>query len=140
MAYLNTDDGFPEHPKVDALTDSGYRLHSAGMHYCARHLTDGLIPSEKVSRLKPNYKPNQLAELLRGRLWHKGGEGCGTDHCPTGSPGEYVVHDYLQWNRPKVWWDARREAETLRKADYRARKAAEEAEAAEAARKGLRSV
>lgn len=128
MPYLNKDDGFPEHEKIDVLSDGAYRLHDSGMHYCARKLTDGLIPERRVDRLKPNYKPTQLKELLSGGLWHKGGEGCGTEHCLTGQAGEYVVHDYLQWNQSRAWWEARRDAETQRKAEYRARMAAERAE------------
>lgn len=131
MPYLNTDDGFPDHEKVDALSDGAFRLHVSGMHYCARKLSDGAIPVARVDRLKPNYKPNQLQELLRGGLWHKGGDGCGTEECPVGKPGEYVIHDYLEWNKPAEWWEDRRRQETERKADYRARRAAEKARLAE---------
>lgn len=144
MPYLNTDDGFPDHPKVDALSDGAFRLHVAGMHYCAKKTSDGLIPKRRVSRLKPEYKPAQLAELLSGGLWHKGGAGCDTDHCPKGEADEYVVHDYLQWNKPKAWWDERRNAETERKADYRRRRAEEKQRLAELEAlhtdRGLRSV
>jgi hypothetical protein len=143
MAYLNTDDGFPDHEKVDALSDGAFRLHVSGMHYCARKLTDGRIPQRRVNRLKPNYRASELQELLRGRLWHKGGEGCGTEHCPLGEAGEYVVHDYLEWNKPAAWWEERRAAETVRKAEYRAARAAEKARLAELEEQnaqGLRSV
>ena len=143
MPYLNTDDGFPDHEKVDALSDGAFRLHVSGMHYCARKLSDGAIPSRRVQRLKPGYKASELQELLHGRLWHKGGEGCGTEHCPVGETGEYVVHDYLEWNKPAAWWEERRQAETERKAEYRAKRAAEKARLAELEAKeakGLRSV
>ena len=96
MAYLNSDDGFPEHPKVDALTDGAYRLHDAGRHYCAKNLSDGRLPARNVRRLVPNYRPSQLTELLDGGLWHHGGEGCNTDHSPKGEPGEYVVQGDAQ--------------------------------------------
>jgi len=131
MPYLNTDDGFPDHPKVDNLSDGAFRLHVSGMHYCARKTSDGLIPKRRVSRLKPEYKSSQLDELIKGGLWHKGGEGCDTEHCPLGSTGEYVVHDYLEWNKPKSWWDERRVGEADRKADYRRRRADEKARLAE---------
>lgn len=123
MPYLNTDDGFPDHPKVDALTDGAFRLHVAGMHYCAKNTTDGLIPVGRVDRLKPGFKAGQLQELLDGRLWHLGGKGCGTDECIKGKAGHYVVHDYLQWNQSAEWWGARRAAEAKRKAEYRRRMA-----------------
>ena len=139
MPYLNSDDEFPEHPKVDALSDGAFRLHVSGMHYCAKHLTDGTIPAGRVDRLKPGYKPAQLKELLKGKLWHLGGQGCGTEHCPTGGPGEYVVHDYLQWNKPAAWWEARRKAEADRKAAYRAKVAADKERGRTDRPKGLRS-
>lgn len=142
MPYLNTDDGFPDHEKVDSLGDGAFRLHVSGMHYCARKLTDGRIPLRRVARLKPSYRPSELKELLDGRLWHQGGDGCGTEHCPTGEPGEYVVHDYLQWNKPAAWWEERRQAEAERKAEYRRKRAEEKARLAELERKqaqGLRS-
>lgn len=122
MAYLNTDDQFPDHPKVDPLSDGAFRLHVSGMHYCARHLTDGAIPAVRVARLKPGHDPAELAELLESGLWHEGGMGCDTDSCPKGEPGAYVVHDYLEWNKPRAWWEGRRQAETARKAAYRARR------------------
>lgn len=142
MPYLNSDDGFPEHEKIDCLSDGAFRLHVAGMHYCARKLTDGLIPHRRVARLKPNYKQPELQELLRSNVWHKGGEGCGTETCPLGAAGEYVVHDYLEWNKPAVWWEERRHQETERKAEYRKKRAEEKARLAELEQqaKGLRSV
>lgn len=121
MPYLNKDDGFPEHPKVDALSDGAYRLHDAGMHYCAKHLTDGLIPARRIARLKPEYDAAELEELLDGGLWHKGGKGCGNDHCLTGGRGEYVVHDYLEWNKSRAWWENKRAADAKRLADWRAK-------------------
>jgi hypothetical protein len=122
MPYLNTDDGFPEHEKVDVLSDGAFRLHVAAMHFCAKHLTDGLVPVRRVSRLKPDYKRGQLGELLDGELWHKGGEGCGDEHCPKGARGFYVVHDYLEWNKSKAWWESKRRAEADRIAKWRQEK------------------
>lgn len=121
MPYLNTDDGFPDHPKIDALSDGAFRLHVAGMHYCAKTLSDGLIPENKVSRLKPEYRATQLKELLTGGIWHVGGTGCGTEHCPVGSVGVYVVHDYLQWNKSREWWESERARKAKNKADWVAR-------------------
>lgn len=142
MPYLNLDDEFTEHPKVDKLSDGAFRLHVSGLRYCAKNTTDGLIPGTKVGRLKPNYRPAQLQELLRGGLWHIGSQGCGTDECLTGERGEYVIHDYLEWNRPAVWWEDRRRAEAERKADYRRRRLEERARLDELERQqnALRSI
>jgi hypothetical protein len=121
MPYLNTDDGFPEHPKVDALSDGAFRLHVAGMHYAAKNLSDGTVPRGRVDRLKPGYKPLQLKELLRGGLWHEGGQGCDTEHCPPGTADVFVIHDYLQWNKSREWWESERARKAKNKADWIAR-------------------
>lgn len=119
MPYLQSDDGFPENPKVDALSDGAYRLYDAGRHYAAKHLTDGRVPARKVARLTPNYRPAHLDELLAADLFHHGGEGCGTDHCVKGEAGEVVVHDYLEWNRSAAWWTAKRQKDAERQAEWR---------------------
>lgn len=113
MPYLNLDDGFAEHEKVDALSDGAFRLHVSGMNYCARKLTDGIVPKHRVHRLVPTYRPGYLAELMRGPkpMWLPHLDG-------------YEIHDYLEWNKSCEWWTKRREDEAKRKADYRARMAA----------------
>lgn len=120
MPYLMSDDGTHDNPKLDALTDGAYRLWDAARHYAAKHLTDGRVPVRKVARLTPNYRQQQLAELLDARLLHEGGEGCGTEHCVKGESGEYVVHDFLEWNRPAAWWTEKRRKDAERQAEWRA--------------------
>lgn len=124
------DDGFPDHEKVDSLSDGAFRLHVSALAYCARKLTDGCVPRSRPSRLVPNYKPGHLKELLRDGLWHVGGEGCGTEHCPTGEPHEYVLHDYLEWNKSRDWWTERRRKEAERIAEWRAKKSGRNEEGA----------
>lgn len=120
MAYLNSDDGFPDHPKIDALSDAAYRLHDAGRHYAAKHTSDGAIPGNRVPRLSRAYRPSVLRELLEAHVWHKGGEGCGTTTCIKGEEGDYVVHDYLQWNKSAEWWATKRKNDAERQAAFRA--------------------
>ena len=122
MPYLMSDDGFPDHPKVEALSDCAYRLHDAGRHYAARHTTDGAIPKYRVPRLTRTYRASALRELLDSRMWHEGGEGCGTKTCIKGEAGEYDVHDYLQWNKSASWWKTKRkkDAEELQLRDIAA--------------------
>lgn len=119
MPYLQSDDGFPDHPKVDALSDAAYRLHDAGRHYAAKHLSDGAIPEHRVSRLSRAYKASVLRELLDAGVWHRGGEGCGTETCIKGEQSEVVVHDFLQWNRSAVWWETKRAKDAKRQQDWR---------------------
>lgn len=109
MPYLNLDDNFADHPKVDGLSDGAFRLHTAGLCYCAKNLTDGVIDQRRVPRLTPTYKPALLSELIEAGLWMPHAEG-------------YEIHDYLDWNKSKAWWDAKREEDTKRKAAWRAKR------------------
>lgn len=130
MPYLNSDDDFPDNPKIDALSDAGYRLYDAGRHYAAKNLTDGAIPDHRVPRLSRAYKAAVLRELLTADLWHPGGEGCDSATCIKGEGGEYVVHDFLQWNKPRAWWEAKRRKDAERLADWRAKNSEQNGEEA----------
>lgn len=114
MPYLNIDDRFADHPKVDALSDGAFRLHVSGLCYCAANTTDGVIPAGRVQRLSRTFKSAHLAELLRAGIWHKHPEG-------------YEIHDYLDWNRSAEWWATRRAADTARKAEWRRAREAKKA-------------
>lgn len=114
MPYLNLDDGFSEHRKVDVLSHGAFRLHTSGLCYCARELTDGFVPDVRVPRLMPNYKASFLAELTDASMWLP-------------SPGGYSIHDYLDWNKPRAWWEAKREADAKRLAKWREKNAAQNA-------------
>jgi hypothetical protein len=92
MAWVNMDDKFPEHRKVAGLSDAAFRLHVAGIAYCNRQLTDGLIEADAIPTLVRKYKPSALAELAIERgLWKPIGIGAG-------QPAVYEIHDYLEWN------------------------------------------
>ena len=95
MPYLNLDDNFADHPKVDGLSDSAFRLHVAGLCYASRHLTDGFIPKEKVTRLVPRFRRPALDELV-GTLWIT-------------AIGGFQIHDYLDWNRSREQIEFERE-------------------------------
>jgi hypothetical protein len=131
MPYLNIDDGMDEHPKVDALSDAAFRLYVSGKLYCARKLTDGFIPHGKARRLTVTGNDAVAAELVRAGLWHDLGEGCDNPECveertchKDGRPGHYIVHDYLQWNHSKHWWESRRKEDAERKKKWRAERKA----------------
>lgn len=106
MPYLNLDDGFADHPKVDGLSDAAFRLHVSGMCYCAKNTTDGRMPKDRPARLVPRFKPAALAELLEKGMWKETARG-------------YSIHDYLQWNKSKAWWDAKRLKDAERQAEWR---------------------
>lgn len=121
MPYVNLDDNYPEHPKVDGLSDAAFRLHTSAICYCAKQTTDGKVPPDRPSRLVPKYRTSALAELIRSGMWHDLGGGCGTDTCPSGVDGFYQLHDYLQWNKSAAWWDHKRTEDARRMAEWRAK-------------------
>lgn len=96
MPFLNLDDNFADHPKIDALSDAAFRLHVSGLLYCSKHLTDGYIPATRAPRLSPTYKDEVMEELMHGRLWLPANYG-------------YGIHDYLDWNRPRAEIEEERE-------------------------------
>lgn len=44
MSWLRLDDGFPQHPKIAALTDRQFRDWLTLLAYCARYKTGGEVP------------------------------------------------------------------------------------------------
>ena len=102
MAWVTIDDQFPEHRKVAGLTDAAFRLHFAGIAYCSRQLTDGLIETDAIPGLVRKYKKTALAELVERGLWKPISIG-------GGPPAVYEVHDYLQWNSSREVVQARKE-------------------------------
>ena len=110
MPYLNLDDGFSEHVKVDALSHGAFRLHTSGLCYCARELTNGFVMKSRVARLMPDYKPTYLTELTDAAMWLP-------------KSGGYDIHDYLDWNKSREWWTEHREREAKRIAEWRAKNA-----------------
>lgn len=109
MPWANFDDQFPKHPKVMPLSDAAFRLHVSGVCHAAAFLTDGQIGQDTVPTLVKRFRKATLDELIDRGQWHRLGEGCGTDICPTGSPDNYAIHDYLQWNRSREEVEAERE-------------------------------
>lgn len=129
MPYLNNDDAEDENPRVEGLSDAAYRLREAAKKYAARNLTDGFVTRAKSRMLTATGKDAVWAELVRSGLVHDIGEGCDRPSsieartCPAdGSAGQYLIHDYLQWNHSRAWWESRRLEEAERKRKYRARK------------------
>lgn len=96
MPFLNMDDNFADHPKVDALSDGAFRLHVAGLCYSAKHMLDGFVPAHRVPRLTRTYRPRHLAELMQDRLWIP-------------ADGGHRIHDFLDWNRSREQIESDRE-------------------------------
>lgn len=129
MPYLNNDDAEDDNPRVEGLSDAAYRLRESSKKYSARNLTDGFITLAKSRMMTATGTDAVWGELVRSGLVHDLGQGCDRQTsieartCPAeGRPGMYLLHDWLQWNHSKAWWEKRRRDEAERKAKYRARK------------------
>lgn len=112
MTWLKVDDGFTDHPKIEALSDQAFRLHVAGLCFCARTLSDGKVPEDRVRRLLPKVTKRMVTELVDGGLWLPIQAG-------------FEIKDYLAYNpsraevekqrteraeRQKKWRDKKRDA------------------------------
>ena len=121
MPYLNLDDSYPDHPKIEALSDAAYRLHGSALFYAARFRLDGYLTTAQL-RARARWSTKTQKELHDERLLHNPGEPCESKQCPTDDGSRYRLHDFLQWNKSRAWWDEEREKAAKRKADYLARK------------------
>jgi hypothetical protein len=127
MPYLNLDDNYPDHPKVEALSDAAYRLHGACLFYAARFQLDGYLRSGQL-KARRNWSTKTERELCAEGLLHAPGEVCESSKCPRDDGQRYRLHDFLQWNKPKSWWDEEREKAAKRKAKWKAEHTSKEQE------------
>ena len=112
MTWIKLEDTLPTNPKIMALSDRAYRLHTYALCYCGLHLTDGLIPRHIVSKLGVNQAKTHAQKLVEIGLWIEEKEG-------------YRIHDYLKHQTSKA--QAEMEKETNRLRAQKARKAKAEA-------------
>lgn len=111
MSYVELDDLFPHHRKVRragarALEVVG--LYTAGLAFCQRHLTDGVILEEDLALVCPSVPspdPELLDTLVRVGLWER----------LKGKPGGWKVHDYAEHNWTKEERLAARAKDAARK-------------------------
>lgn len=103
MAYAQIDVDALDHWKVGGLSAEAFRTWVAGLCYCQKHLTDGLLDRRAVKMLRAKTTAAVIAELLDAGLWHEG-------------PAGYVVHDFTAWNRTRAEVESRREKWRKKKA------------------------
>jgi hypothetical protein len=102
MSWFKLDDHFPDHPKILAAGGDAAWLWVCGGCYCARHLTDGLIPKAAVPRLSDRRNPMKLAQrLVEVGLWIDRG-----DH--------FGMHDYLEFNPSRADVEGVRDSARIR--------------------------
>jgi len=94
MPWIRLSDNYMDDEKIDALSDGAFRLWHAGLAYCRRNQTDGVIPFTIMRRLSgfTKSRERELATKLRDGvepLWHL---------IPALG---YRMHNYLEWNPSK---------------------------------------
>lgn len=88
MVWVKLDDGFPEHLKVQGLSDRAFRLHIMALCFCARNLTDGRLSGKDVRVLGAILDASvtrAVDDLVAVELWHRTATG-------------YEINDYLEFN------------------------------------------
>lgn len=97
MAWFKVDDRAHSHPKILAAGTAAFGLWARCGSYAADHSTDGVIP-RAVARM---YGSAAMARaLVDAGLWHAAGHAC--DRCAQPPAGDYVIHDYLEYNPSKA--------------------------------------
>lgn len=74
MTWFKIDDGFADHPKVDALhegkhAEAALALWVLAGAWCAKQLTDGHVPAGRVRRFGLRNSDVAASELVRVGLW-----------------------------------------------------------------------
>jgi hypothetical protein len=103
MTWTKLSDTFYDDPKVLAAGNEAVGLHARALTYCARHLTDGLVPKEMARQLG---KPSAIQTLLDTGFWREKG-------------GNYIVADYFPDQESREEVEARRAQDARRKRESR---------------------
>jgi hypothetical protein len=107
VTWVRIDDHFPDHPKLQKVSDAAGWMFVCGLCYCARLRTDGQIAAGKVKTLTRAHRSGVLAgELVDAGLWESNDDG-------------FVVHDYLVYQPSAEDLEARRSRATVRKRSQR---------------------
>ncbi|MEW1867009.1 hypothetical protein AB0420_02225 [Streptomyces caelestis] len=118
MPWFVIDDNSHMHPKFVAAKNAALGLWVRAGGYSAQHLTDGIVPGVIA---KMYGTPAQVRRLVEVGLWHEHGHTCPHPKCPSPQPGDYAIHDYLDYNPTRAQVQERRDREADKKRRYRAR-------------------
>jgi len=100
VTWDRLDDGAADHPKEVGLSDRAFRAWIQSLCYCARHLTDGVVPRAQAKAIAGStvVLRELTSEQVPGRtpLWH-----CQED-------GSVLVHDFVAYNPTRARMEADR--------------------------------
>ena len=94
FAKLSLD--YADHPKIQALSDTAFRLHVELMLYCRKYLTDGRVPNRVANRMG--------SEAVSELMTNSGDNPSLTQN----SDGSYQLYGYSDNQETKADVDARR--------------------------------
>lgn len=107
MTWFRVDDGFYDHPKVADLPDAAIALWTRAGSWCAKHLTDGAVPTRALRRFCDD--PDVAAKaLVDSGLWDRTVEG-------------FLFHDWDNYQPSRDEVEERRADHARRQAAYRDR-------------------
>ncbi|MEU6858847.1 hypothetical protein AB0B28_08240 [Glycomyces sp. NPDC046736] len=92
MPWVRFDDDFPDHWKIEPLSDGAFRLHTNAIFRSSKWLTDGYLPKNRLDLIAPRRmkRPGKyVAELEAAGLWEPTEDG-------------WNLHDFLDYQPSKV--------------------------------------
>lgn len=107
MTWVRIDDCFPDHRKVEGLSDGAFRVIVSALCYANRNETDGRLNARDLAKLGATKK--RIDELLEAGLFERDDSGI-------------RIHDYHDYQPSKAKRQAEREATRERVAEHRAAK------------------
>lgn len=118
MSWFKVDDTAHSHPKLRGAGTAAIGLWTLGGSYAGQYLTDGIVHAHFV---KTNGTPPQVARLVKAGLWHPAGHSCQGPRCRVQpAEGDFLMHDYLEYNRSRVQVLAERDRAAEKKRKQRA--------------------
>jgi hypothetical protein len=112
MPWVRYDDDFPNHWKIEPLSDAAYRLHTTAIFWVAKQLTDGYLPENRLDLIAPRRmkRPQKyVSELVAAGVWEP-------------VDGGWQLHDYLDYQPSKAQVKAEREKSAERQRRWRERR------------------
>ncbi len=113
MPWVRFDDDFPDHWKIEPLSDGAYRLHTTAIFRSSKWLTDGYLPKNRLDLVAPRRmkRPGKyVTELETAGLWEPAEDG-------------WMLHDFLDYQPSKAQVTAERKKTAERQKRWRERHA-----------------